>query len=434
MDGTGAEIISTIVITLIAAAWIALPCILAIQKGRSWLLWILLSLVLPVISLVILALLPSRKKKAEAYSSEEKNQKQGGEKQVMKTPSGKRSYTEEFKKEVVRTALTGGVSLSEVARMHGVHLTLVRNWKEKYESEITSRGGTENIEDLSPDEESKLLVGDAEVPAPTLIWHIDRARFTFSEPDEYKEWQKEKKVFFDFSPASSDDGGETVFLEPNSAEEDFEITEDRGLVKITLEKDGPLITAWVGVTAELTEGLDEETLNDWAYEQGGWASCSIHLGDFEATIEEDDGGDWRFPHAEERHTKSDLASLGPNGDDTTADLTSRLNELLGANIEGIENKIYERGMLRKLTGSTEAQVSIWLKPHGDEGDEGDGEIALYVDIEVEKGRVRKGFLDEFTDYITEKFYEAIEDLSPDDSDALNDRFYGVIVTLNNEEL
>ena len=130
--------------------------------------------------------------------------------------------------------------------------------------------------------------------SPTLIWHIDRAKFSFSDPSEYKEWKKEKKVFFEFSPTGADDGGEAVFVDPDSAEDDFEVNESRGTIKVNLEKDGPVITAWVGVDAETVDGLDEDTLSDWANDQGGWASCSIHLGDFDASIEEDDGGDWRF--------------------------------------------------------------------------------------------------------------------------------------------
>ena len=44
----------------------------------------------------------------------------------------------------------------------------------------------------------------------------------------------------------------------------------------------------------MIEGLNEEILEEWASEKGGWASCSIDLGEeVEAYITEDDGGDWR---------------------------------------------------------------------------------------------------------------------------------------------
>ena len=213
------------------------------------------------------------------------------------TSSSKKTYTEEFKKEVVHTALTAGTSLSEIARMYEVNLTLVRNWKAKYEVEILQEinGAVEN----DSGSETNEVDTEDEIPTPTAIWHIDRAKFVFSDPAEYKQWKKDKKVFFEFSPSNSDDGGEAVFADAETAEDDFEVTEDRGLVKIKLEKDGPVITAWVGVLAETVEELDQEMLTDWANDQGGWACSTIHLGEFEASIVEDDGGDWRMVKQDE---------------------------------------------------------------------------------------------------------------------------------------
>lgn len=127
-----------------------------------------------------------------------------------------------------------------------------------------------------------------------LVWHIDRAKFSFDDADEYEEWKKEKKVFFEFSPSQSDDFGEAVFADASECEDDFEVTADRGKVPITLEEDGPVVSAWVKVSADLAEDRDEETLSEWSSDQGGWASCSIHLGPYDASILEDDGGDWRF--------------------------------------------------------------------------------------------------------------------------------------------
>jgi hypothetical protein len=212
-----------------------------------------------------------------------------GIKTVTATSSSKKSYTEEFKKEVVHTALTAGTSLSEIARMYEINLTLVRNWKAKYEAEI--------LQEINGDDGNENGKED-DIPTPTAIWHIDRAKFVFSDPAEYRQWKKEKKVFFEFSPSGADDGGEAVFADADAATDDFEVTEDRGLVKITLEKDGPVISAWVGVLAETVEDLDQETLTDWSNDQGGWSCSSIYLGDFEASIVEDDGGDWRLVEAD----------------------------------------------------------------------------------------------------------------------------------------
>jgi transposase-like protein len=181
-------------------------------------------------------------------------------------------YTEDFKKRVALAASDGTSTLKAVGQKFGVSPTLVRNWKLKYNQ------GENMSEELSAG----------------LVWHIDRAKFSFDDADEYEEWKKEKKVFFEFSPSQSDDSGEAVFADASECEDDFEVTGDRGKVSITLEDDGPVVSAWVKVSADLAEDLDEETLSEWSSDQGGWASCSIHLGPYDASISEDDGGDWRF--------------------------------------------------------------------------------------------------------------------------------------------
>lgn len=287
------------------------------RRGRNWKIWLFLAFVFPGISLIALFLLPNRKGKhsvtdtsnretekpdkmktgtsAATYDSLEQplpdlnTANTEGKDKVASGPATKKSYTEEFKKEVVHTALTAGTSLSEIARMYEINLTLVRNWKAKYEAEI--------LQEINGDDGNENGKED-DIPTPTAIWHIDRAKFVFSDPAEYKQWKKEKKVFFEFSPSGADDGGEAVFADADAATDDFEVTEDRGLVKITLEKDGPVISAWVGVLAETVEDLDQETLTDWSNDQGGWSCSSIYLGDFEASIVEDDGGDWRLVEAD----------------------------------------------------------------------------------------------------------------------------------------
>lgn len=414
-------------ILICIAAYIALNVFLAKKNGRNWKVWLFLAFAFPIVSTILLWKLPSKRKLNSRETTKMPSSKKSSDTMdnKQKPPKQKKSYTEEFKKEVVSTALTSGESINSVAAMYDVNPTLVRNWKEKYEDAVLAElnQGTDDEDNLS-DEVSDEMIDDVladfeemllsksvlhglgikglvgvrlsaeayddelddgarkykvlitiestvnqklsddmkenisdlvqdfirenefddalsdigadpdlfnwfpveienvngssethkggsnanmsnssstenDTPVPTLIWHIDRAKFVFSDPSEYREWKKEKKVFFEFSPANSDDGGEAVFVDPDTAEDDFEITEDRGVVKIKLEKDGPLITVWVGVTAPTVNDLDEELLNEWANDQGGWASCSIHLGDFDATIDSDDGGDWRFPMTDE---------------------------------------------------------------------------------------------------------------------------------------
>lgn len=294
-----------------AMVYIGTP-IMADNRGRNWKLWLVLTFCLPIIATIILLLLPivhraadnpvrsdkpevvpnrnnSSKKTAPLAASSGKNAGTGKSDKPQK-----KSYTEKFKREVVSTALTSGETLSSVAGMYDISPTLVRNWKEKYEEEVLSALNSEDSTHEGANMSDNSEHNDDTAVSPALIWHIDRAKFSFSDPSEYKEWKKEKKVFFEFSPTGADDGGEAVFVDPDSAEDDFEVNESRGTIKVNLEKDGPVITAWVGVDAETVDGLDEDTLSDWANDQGGWASCSIHLGDFDASIEEDDGGDWRF--------------------------------------------------------------------------------------------------------------------------------------------
>jgi hypothetical protein len=318
---TANQIGALTVLIFVAVFYIGTP-LWAERRGRNWKVWLVLAFLFPVISLIVLFLLPNKRTADTLPSAATKEERKTvksttqkvvsvqenviqpqrnvanakikieGKDTVAAASSSKKSYTEEFKKEVVHTALTAGTSLSEIARMYEINLTLVRNWKAKYEAEILKVINGDDGND-SGDETNEVDTED-DIPTPTAIWHIDRAKFVFSDPAEYKQWKKEKKVFFEFSPMGADDSGEAVFAEAETAEDDFEVTEDRGLVKITLEKDGPVISAWVGVLAETVGDLDQETLTDWSNDQGGWSCSSIYLGDFDVSIVEDDGGDWRL--------------------------------------------------------------------------------------------------------------------------------------------
>lgn len=128
----------------------------------------------------------------------------------------------------------------------------------------------------------------------SLVWHIDRARFVFQDAADYAAWTQDKKVFFRFCPTASDDKGASVFADPANAEDDFEITPDRGNLLIRLEEQGPVISAWVEVTANLVPDLTEDALSIWSSEMGGWITSIIHLGDEHPTTDSDGGGEWRL--------------------------------------------------------------------------------------------------------------------------------------------
>ena len=37
----------------------------------------------------------------------------------------------------------------------------------------------------------------------TFVWHIDRAKFEFGDPDDYEAWKKSKVVRFEMDPSVS---------------------------------------------------------------------------------------------------------------------------------------------------------------------------------------------------------------------------------------
>jgi hypothetical protein len=133
----------------------------------------------------------------------------------------------------------------------------------------------------------------------SLVWHIDRAQFVFAEARQYAAWARDKKVFFRFCPLASDDEGASVFADAAKAEDDFEISDERGSLLIRLGERGPTISAWIEVKADLVADLSEETLSIWSSEKGGWITSIIHLGEDYASTDSDDGGEWRLqvdPH------------------------------------------------------------------------------------------------------------------------------------------
>jgi hypothetical protein len=127
-----------------------------------------------------------------------------------------------------------------------------------------------------------------------LVWHVSRAKFVFEDKAEYERWKGEKKVFFEMTPETSDDGGEAVFASPEASEQDFEVTDERGMISVSFGENGPVISAWVNVSADLVDDLDGDALSDWSSDQGGWHCATIHLGAFDAIISKGDGGDWRL--------------------------------------------------------------------------------------------------------------------------------------------
>lgn len=127
-----------------------------------------------------------------------------------------------------------------------------------------------------------------------IIWSISKAKFHFENIDEFRKWKRHKKVFFQFSPSSSDDRGQGLFVDPLTSSDDFEISGENGEIRIALEDSGPVVSARVTVEVALRPGVDDEAMASWSSEKGGWFGSTIYLGPYDAWITEDQGGDWQL--------------------------------------------------------------------------------------------------------------------------------------------
>ena len=124
----------------------------------------------------------------------------------------------------------------------------------------------------------------------TYVWHIERAKFIFEDMDDYEKWKEFKRVHFEIDPSGADDAGSELFDEPQDGFAEFEINDTNGALSISLEEDGPVISAWVGWEPKLRHGIGDDEVLQWSEEMGGWFSGTISLVDFDAPITEDDGG------------------------------------------------------------------------------------------------------------------------------------------------
>ena len=65
---------------------------------------------------------------------------------MRKQKRKRRSYTEDFKREAVRLVVDEGYSVAEAAKNLGIHDNLLRNWKQKFESEEEALTEDERME------------------------------------------------------------------------------------------------------------------------------------------------------------------------------------------------------------------------------------------------------------------------------------------------
>lgn len=143
-----------------------------------------------------------------------------------------------------------------------------------------------------------------------LEWHIKRAVFTFEDHSDYEQWKTNPEVYFEFSPDQSGDGGQSIFADPESIGLYEKIDETNGSVSISLDDEAPTVTASFIVT--VPDQISVEALEQWSAEEAGWMSSTISLGDYDAYISMDDGGEWRV--ASKGNTGPSDVAKAPSGE------------------------------------------------------------------------------------------------------------------------
>ncbi len=137
-----------------------------------------------------------------------------------------------------------------------------------------------------------------------LVWHIEEAEFEFPSSKEFRLWKSAgKKIYFEFDPPNSDDGGSTVFEDPTSESKYFEL--DTSNAKVVLDENNKKIkvTAWVIFQAKIKKGLKQEVFKKWAYEKAGWYCGTISLAESDSYISSDKGGELRLQQSIQRQRK-----------------------------------------------------------------------------------------------------------------------------------
>lgn len=138
------------IILTISTTWLVLPAALAIFRGRRWRIWFFIGIFIPVLTILILLLLPTID--TNRSKSDQKETKRPKPKSKINKEEGemKKSYTDNFKREVALAANEPESTLASVGQRFGVNPTLVRNWKQKFSDQIQpSSDNLENKQEYS---------------------------------------------------------------------------------------------------------------------------------------------------------------------------------------------------------------------------------------------------------------------------------------------
>lgn len=104
------EILPYIIIFAVFFLWLILPPLIAKSHGRSWERWLLISMVLPIISIVLLAILPRPTKITQKPQSDLNNTEDGEEKieeepVAMDTPDEVLDFMEAVSNKIMETGI-----------------------------------------------------------------------------------------------------------------------------------------------------------------------------------------------------------------------------------------------------------------------------------------------------------------------------------------
>ena len=128
---------------------------------------------------------------------------------------------------------------------------------------------------------------------PTLRWTVKKVEFVFDDQLSLANWVANPRVHFEIDAWNADDNGEAIFERPEFIKAcHYDVTPEIADLKIELGDDGPIISADIEVLLPVREELDEETLDYWFDELGGFSTATIMIDDNAAWAIDD--GSWFY--------------------------------------------------------------------------------------------------------------------------------------------
>lgn len=132
-----------------------------------------------------------------------------------------------------------------------------------------------------------------EVNHVKIYWSVYDAQYEFEDEDDLAQWKTTKELTFEFNIGDTDDGGSSVFKTPDKVNQSFDVKDgQKHKIEISISDTCVNITATICLEEDLVDGITEEQISEWSEDMNGWFSASLLLGDFDAHVVSDDGGEW----------------------------------------------------------------------------------------------------------------------------------------------